>query len=198
MNFFSMLMSGVATILTIVSFVPYIVDIWRNQTKPHVLSWTIWAMTTCVVGVAQWVAGAGWGAWPTLISGGITVGVAGLAAYRVDQVTITRWDWVLFGIALGMVPLWGLTHTPIWSVIVLTLVDVLGFIPTIRKSWHDPYSENLTMYGLMGIRNAFGIVSMESFTVTTLIFPTAMLAAILVTTPLIAWRRYHLKNQNPH
>ena len=127
------LIGAVGIALTLFAFYPYIRSIVRGTARPHVFSWVIWGITTFVVFLAQLQAGGGIGAWVTGVSGTITLGVALLAWLRRADVNITRTDWVYFVLALLSIPLWYATSDPLWAVVVLTTVDLLGFGPTLRK-----------------------------------------------------------------
>lgn len=52
------------------ALLPYLLSVLRNQVKPHVFSWVIWASTTFIAFLAQLADNAGVGAWPIGISGG--------------------------------------------------------------------------------------------------------------------------------
>lgn len=41
-------------------------------------------------------------------------------------------------------PLWYITTDPLWSVVILTTLDLLGFAPTSRKAYVHPYKAYLT------------------------------------------------------
>lgn len=111
------LLSGIAIALTLVGFVPYIRAIRQNRIKPHVFSWVIWGSTTLVVFLAQLSGGGGAGAWPTGISGLITLYLAMLAYRRRADVSITRLDWWFFLSAMCSLPLWYITDNPLWAVV---------------------------------------------------------------------------------
>ena len=172
------LLSGVAIAITFVAFVPYIRSIHSGATRPHVFSWVIWGFATLVVFWAQLVAEAGAGAWPTGVSALVTIYVALLAYAKRGDISIKRSDWAFFLGAMAALPLWFLTSDPLWAVVVLTLVDILGYGPTIRKVQGNPYSEKLAFFLLMGVRNLVSIAAIERYSLTTLLFPAATAAAI--------------------
>lgn len=172
-------LSGLATVLTVLAFFPYIRSIWSGQTKPHVFSWVIWGVTTCIAFFAQWVGGAGVGAWPIGISGVITLGIAVLAYTKRDEIVIAFWDWVFFVSALAALPFWMLTSDPFWAILVLTIVDLLGFLPTIRKCVDAPEQENMSLYVIMFFRNLAVLGALETYSWTTVLFPAAMSVAII-------------------
>ena len=183
------IIGALAIALTLFAFLPYIASTWRGQTRPHVFSWVIWGITTFIVFLAQVKDGGGAGAWPIGVSGVITIGVAIVAYLKRADISITRLDTLFFIAAVSAVPLWYFTADPMWAVVILTVVDLLGFGPTLRKAFHFPHEENLTFFGLFLLRNLLVIVALEHYSVTTLLFPAAVALACLLLILLIGYRR---------
>lgn len=186
-------LSAIAIALTLVAFLPYIRSILRGKTKPHVFSWIIWGTTTFAVFLAQLADEGGAGAWPIGISGLITIFVAYLAYIKKSDITITRADWIFFVSALTALPVWYFTADPLWAVIILTIVDIIGFGPTLRKAYAHPFEENLTFYLLFLARNVIAITALENYSVTTVLFPASVALACLVLVLLVTIRRKKLK-----
>jgi len=182
-------LSALATGLTLLAFLPYILRILSGTVRPHVFSWVIWGTTTFIVFLAQLDDGGGIDAWPIGVSGLLTMGIAILAYARQGDITITRLDRAFFLTALLSLPFWVLTHDPLWAVIILTGVDVLGFGPTLRKSWNFPHQENVLFFLLFLIRNLLVIMALEHHSLTTVLFPATIGFACLLLVLLIAWRR---------
>lgn len=178
-----------AIALTIVTLLPYIRAILRGAVQAHVFSWVIWGSTTFVVFLAQLADRAGVGAWPIGVSGSLTILIAFLAYRRRGDLSITRSDWIFFAAALSTLPLWYLTSDPFSAVAVLTVVDVLGFGPTLRKVYGQPYSESPGFFGLFALRNVLVVLALEHYSPTTLLFPVTIAAACVLVMALIAVRR---------
>ena len=190
MLYYKEILSVVAIVLTLTAFVPYIRAIMSNTIKPHVFSWVIWGATTFLAFLAQLEDKGGVGAWPIGVSGSITIFIAYLAYMKRADVTITKTDWLFFVAALlSSLPLWYLTSDPLWAVVLLTTVDVLGFGPTVRKAYHLPYSESLLFFGLFTVRNLLVIIALENHSVTTLLFPAVIAAVCVSLMGMIAYRR---------
>lgn len=184
-----LIFSGLAIALTFVAFIPYIRSILQGVTKPHVFSWVIWGATTVIVFFAQIEAKAGIGAWPIGVSGAITVFIAALAFVKRSGITITFVDWLFLFAALGSLPLWYFTSNPLWAVVVLTGVDLLGFGPTIRKAYQYPYDENIPFFVLFMLRNTFAIISLEHYSVATVLFPLSVASACTLLLIMVSYRR---------
>ena len=181
--------SAIALILTFVAFYPYIRSILRRQTKPHIFTWIIWGFGTIVVFLAQLSDGAGLGAWPIGVSGLLTCAVAVLAIRYSADTSIVRMDWVFLGFAASALPLWFLTETALFAVTILTLVDLLGFGPSVRKSYDAPHQENALFFAIGAVRNGFVLLALENYSWTTALFPAAVGLACMLFVGLILFRR---------
>jgi hypothetical protein len=192
------LLSAFAIALTLVAFYPYIRGILQRAIKPHVFSWVIWGMTTFVVFLAQLAAQGGAGAWAIGVSGSITLFIAVLAYVNRADIAITNHDWVFFILAISSLPLWYFTSDPLWAVVVLTIVDLWGFGPTVRKAYAHPHSESLPFYGLFLARNLVVVMALESYSVSTVLFPAAIAVACGVLMAVIVQRRYAVNREVRH
>jgi hypothetical protein len=181
--------SAIATILTFVTFVPYIRSIRSGKTKPHAFSWLIWGLTTLIVFLAQLAGRGGVGAWPTGISGVITLYIAFIAfSQRADR-AISKADWAFLVAALSALPFWFITSDPLWAVVILTAVDVVGFCPTFRSVFFHPHDESVGFFGLFAVRNLIAIFALEHYSTTTVLFPAAVGFGCLLLMVFILYRR---------
>lgn len=181
--------SGIAIILTFLAFIPYIRSIVSGATKPHFFSWLIWGTTTIIVFFAQIEAKGGIGAWPVGVSGCITIFIAALAVIKHADIKITKIDWLFFLAALTSLPFWYFTSNPLWAVVVLTVVDLLGFGPTIRKAYDCPHDENIPFFMLFIARNLFVILALEHYSLATILFPLSVGSACILLLIMISYRR---------
>lgn len=174
--------SLLAIALTFAAFIPYILSIRIHATRPHVFSWVIWGASTMVVFIAQLADGGGAGAWPIGISGGLTLYIAVLAWQKRADIAIYPQDKLFLLCALMALPFWWLTANPLWTVVILTTVDFLGFLPTLRKTWQHPEQENRAFYAVIAARNLLAIVALENLSITTVLFPavTGALCCVLI------------------
>ena len=188
-----LLFATVAFILTFVAFYPYYRAIGAQQIRPHVFTWFIWGAGTLIVFFAQLSDGAGLGAWPVGISAFLTAGVAVWALANSADASIVRSDWVFFGLALSALPLWFFTSTALSAVVILTLVDMLGFGPTVRKAYFAPHQESAQFFAISFVRNILIILALENLSWTTALFPAAVGLASGLFLILIMMRRQTLK-----
>ncbi|WP_425642208.1 hypothetical protein ACPUEK_02405 [Marinomonas gallaica] len=189
-----LIFSVIAIVLALVGFVPYIALIIRGKVKPHVFSWVIWGITTTVVFFAQLDADGGVGAWPIGLSGFVTILIAILAYFKRGDSTITRADWGFLIAALASLPLWYMTSDPLWTVIILTAIDMIGFGPTYRKVYLRPFEDSRMFFLIMILRSVCAIVALEAYSVTTVLFPLSLALGFLIVLVILQYRRMVLAN----
>ena len=115
--------------------------------------------------------------------------IAWLAWARRSDTTITRSDWAFFVAALSALPAWFITSDPLWAVLILTTVDLLGFGPTFRSAWTRPHAERINFYALAAMRNLLVVLALERLSVTTVLFPAAVGVGCVALVAMIAYRR---------
>lgn len=187
--FYKQLLSAISIAITLAAFYPYLRGILRGSVRPHVFSWIIWGSTTFIVFLAQLQGGGGVGAWPIGVSATITMGVAVLAYLKRADITITVADWGFFVAGMSSLPLWYFTTDPMWAVVLLTTVDVLGFGPTLRKAYADPHSESVLFFSMFMVRNLLVVLALESYSITTVLFPAAIAATCAAMITMLILRR---------
>lgn len=175
-----------------VSYVFYIREIFSGKTHPHAFSWLIWALVAAVVFLAQVTEGAGTGAWVT----GFTMvicSVIALLAIRRGEKRITMTDWISFIGALAAIPVWRMTADPFYAVLLVVLIDALGFYPTFRKSWNKPEDETLIAYALNGFAFLLSLFALDQLNGTTALYPAFVAVANGAFVIMAMGRRYALK-----
>jgi hypothetical protein len=162
-----------STAMIFVSRVFYFRGIFLHGAKPHAFSWLIWACISSVGFAAQVAEGAGPGAWARGFAASTCYLLAWIGYIRGDR-SYTRSDWIILFVSLLAIPLWIVTKTPLWSVILVCIIDTVGFIPTIRKSWDRPREEPASGYACFTLGALFSIFAIETYTPSTWLYPVAM------------------------
>ncbi len=166
----------IAVLLTFVGYVPYVRDTIRGKTKPHIYSWLLWGFVTISAWGLQISDKAGPGSWVTLAAA-LVCFVIFFFGLRQGQKDITKSDTIFFALALVALITWLFARQPVLSVVLLSLTDILGFIPTLRKSWNKPYTETLFSYVLNTLRFALSIYALQRYTIITSLYPLTWVVA---------------------
>jgi uncharacterized protein with PQ loop repeat len=171
------ILGTIAVILTFIGYVPYICDILKNKTTPHIYSWFLWGFVTALAFALQIADHAGPGAYVTLAAAVLCGVVLVLSFAKKSQKDIQPIDGVFITLAFISLGLWLIAKQPVISAILTTLTDLLGFMPTIRKSWNKPWSETLSFYWANTFRFGLAMFALNRYTVMTALYPLAWLLA---------------------
>lgn len=162
-----------ATLLALYSYIPYFRDIFAGKTKPHAFSWLVWFLLTAIAFAAQVKDDGGAGAWVTGFTA-IIAFIIFITAITRGEKSITKSDWLcLVGSFLAM-GLWAITDSPLTAVILITIIDALGFAPTFRKAFHKPQEETLITFALSAVKFVIAIAALGNYSAVTVLYPASL------------------------
>lgn len=187
-----LILGVVGFFLTFVGYVPYIRDILKGKTRPHIYSWFLWGFVTVIAFALQMSDKAGAGALVTLAAALMCLVVFLLGLFAHGLKDIARIDTVFLALAFFALLLWLFAKQPIISSILTTTIDMLGFLPTIRKSWKNPYSETISFYFLNTLRFSLSLLALQRFTLLTASYPVAWLLGNGLFAVMLLMRRKQL------
>ena len=137
MEEFKYLIGLFAISLTFFGYVTYVRDIIHGKTKPHLFSWFLWALVSFIAFALQVYGGAGIGAYVTLAAVIMCLVVIILGVKYKSTSTVTRVDVLFLLAAFVAIGFWLFAKQPVISAVLITLIDLLAFAPTVRKSWNS-------------------------------------------------------------
>lgn len=163
----------IAVVISVFGYVPYFRDILSNKTKPHAFSWLVWAVLNAIAFAGQLHGNGGAGTW--------AVGLTAVALFAIfclslakGEKNIKRFDWLcLSGAAVSLI-LWLITSQPLFSIILITVIDAFGFLPTVRKAYAKPYQETLITYEINTLKYFLVVLALQHYTLITTLFPLAV------------------------
>jgi hypothetical protein len=178
----------IASVLAFIGNISYLKDVIGGEIKPHPYTWFIWSivsMTTFFGGLAK---GAGIGALPTGIAEGFTIVIFLFSLkflFQGKAGQIRKIDnYFLAAALLGLIP-WAITKDPTISVVIVVLIDIIAFIPTIRKTWLYPETERPVLYAMNVSRHILTLFSLQTYNVATMFHSIAMICTNTIMTVLI-------------
>jgi len=172
----------------------YLYSIVRGNTRPHVFSWLIWATISAIGFAAQFLEGAGPGAWARCFAA-LSCFLIMLLALTRGEKNIAPADFITLVIALATIPLWIVTETPLWSVIIVCCIDTLGYLPTVRKSWHKPQEELPVGYLVSSLGAACSLIAIEHYVPSTWLYPAVLVTSNASVFAYLMLRRKRLENE---
>lgn len=180
-------------IISAIHYAPYLYAICKKRVRPHAFSRLIWGLTAGIAFFGQIASGGGAGAWATGVIALASLLIAALSyngCRRCRQ--ITRGDWAALAVALFAMPLWLVTRDPLWSVTLVTVVNVVGYAPTFRKSWALPHEEMIYAFSIGCLKAVVSLLALEQYSVTTMIYPLSFCVCDAVLVAVLLWRRRRL------
>ncbi len=170
MSYFHEFFGLAALLIGLSGYIIYIRSILRGDTKPHIFTHLVWGTITLIAFAAQIYDNAGPGAWVMGLSAFCCLLQAALAFKYGDKKDITHGDKIALGASLLAIIPWLLSRDPLWSVILIAVIDGVAFYPTIRKSWRKPWDENLTAYNMASFKFVLSLLAMTNFTIVTTLY----------------------------
>jgi hypothetical protein len=187
--------AGMAVFVMIVVEYFYLRDTLHNKIKPHMFSWFIWGTLMSISGAVQYAEGAVFAASATIF-GGLMCYLISLAAYFRGARDIDVFDWMCFVCALCAIPIWVVMNDPLYAALLITLIDLMGFLPTYRVTWKNPGNEQKTMYMSSAITDLMICLSLSPLTLASCLYPlsglvtnSTVVALIILRTAFLAQKR---------
>ena len=162
-----------AVIVALVSYVPYFKNLLSGKTKPHAFSWLVWGILNAIAFSGQIHDKGGAGAWSVGLTATVMFVIFGISLVKGER-DIRPFDWFCLGGAFVSLIPWLLTDNPLLSVVLITLIDALGFLPTVRKSYNKPHQETLITFALSTLKYALVVIALQNYTIVTTLFPLSL------------------------
>ena len=137
---------------------------------------------------AQLADGGGAGAWVTGFTAIISFTVV-FVSFKNGSKDITVTDWITFIGALLAIPLWLVTKNPLWAVILITLIDMLGFYPTFRKGYFKPNEDSVTTFTMSSVKFLIAILALGNYSTITVLYPLSLVIMNGLFAGMLIWRR---------
>jgi hypothetical protein len=182
----------IAVCLGLAAYFIYISSTLRNKTKPHAFSWLLWTLTTAIVFIAQTMKGGGAGSWSTGFTCTVCFTIGVISLFKYDK-KYSRSDIIFISIALLALLPWFFTKDPTASVVLIAGIDVLGYGPTLRKSYFYPNEEKAISFGLNSIKHLFSFFALQNFVLATWIYPASQVFMNALVVILLLARKKRLE-----
>ncbi len=170
------------------AFLPYLRDIFLKKTKPHAYTWLIWTITQGTAVAGLWYGKGDWGAL-ALSVGTVFVFIVFLLSLKYGTRNITKSDTVILIAALLAVVVWWQLHSPWLAVLMVSVIDVLGFLPSFRKTFEEPWTETATSWTAFSLANILSILALSEYNFLTLTYLIAITSAEIILLTICLVRR---------
>ncbi|MCU0568598.1 MAG: hypothetical protein MUF49_18625 [Oculatellaceae cyanobacterium Prado106] len=159
-----------AGLFSILCFIPYIVTTVQGKTQPSRVTWWIWFFLSLIVSATQYSSGAVHTIWLPL-GGAIAQFVIAILSLKKGEGEWSRFDQICLLSAMSSLLLWWLFKSPVIAIILNLIADLLGTLPTIKKAYTQPETENSLTWVLYLIASILNLLAIENWSFTSSAFP---------------------------
>jgi hypothetical protein len=181
--------SALAIGLTLVAYIPYIIDMFKGKNQPHLYTWISIFLVTTIVAYLQVIGGGGIGAIPVVL--GLAVDIIILVCcFKFGTNDVVFMDKVCLALSvIGVGAYLLFTKQPLVALAIVSIAEIIAFIPTVRKTRNDPYSESLPSYYLLILKLSLITVALQHYNWLTLSYPLMWIGVFVIfLTAVFRWR----------
>ncbi|WP_019508826.1 hypothetical protein [Pleurocapsa sp. PCC 7319] len=162
------------SIFTVLCFIPYIATTLQGKTKPNRATWWVWGINGSVLCLGNLAAGADYTMLPLICA------VVAQLCIAILSIKHGEGGWNCFDrrclIASGIsFILWRILSYDIIAIILPLLIDILAALPTLKKSYFEPDSEDLLTYVLYTVGGLFTVLAVTNWSFEIAITPLYVL-----------------------
>ncbi len=166
----------VATYITIFAYLPYILSILKGTTKPNRTTWVV----LFLIGLVSFITYKDIGATTTLgvplanVIGPLIIFVLSIK-FGEGWETLNDFKYLLIsGVAIV---LWQIYDSPLLGLIFNLFADFIAFIPTLKKSFFKPQTENTLTWCLFSFGGILNLLAIDKWIFSIIVYPLYILIA---------------------
>ena len=182
----------VAGIIALAAFVPYVITTLYGSTKPNRATWFIWAIAGFMLAVSYYSSVADHTFWVP-ISYFLGPLVIALFSLRYGEGGWDRFDRTCLVVTSASALLWWVFSSPFVALLINLGIEMTGTLPTFRKTYREPASENVLSWSMFLVANTINLYIAESWTSKPAIYPIVVFLGSASMVTFILWRRYRHK-----
>ncbi len=189
-----LLIGQVAGGLSFFAYILYYISIVQGRSRPNRATWIILTVVGVLIAASYYASGARNTMWVALA---YTVGplIAAILAFKYGEGGTTRFDiYCLVGCAASVI-LWVLSENPVYTLVINIFIDFLGILPTLKKSFIDPLSEDGLAWSVTTFSNLLNIFAIELWVFSVAVYPVYMLIVNGLVTTFIFRKNFSFVNK---
>ncbi len=166
-----------AGLLSLLAFIPYIVTICQRKTQPNPVTWWIWTIVGLILASSYHSSGAVDTLWVPLCLalGHLIIATLSLNYGQGGWHRFDRGCLLLAGISLF---LWWQLQSPLVALVINIVIDFIGALPTIRKAYLAPATENLLSWLMFWVAHTLNLLALENWSVSLSAYPTYLFCMV--------------------
>src|SRR6201996_6190383 len=184
------LLAITGSVVNFIACLSYVRAILKGEASPNRVTWFLWALVPLIAGAAQLRAGVGISTLVVLsVGAGPALVVLASFARGNGSWKLGPFDYVCGACALAALALWALTGDPVIAIVLSIFGDFAAALPTLRKAWLEPATENRSTYLISFAGMILGILSIKEPTFAAYAFNAYLVAASSALVLVLYWPR---------
>lgn len=167
----------------------YLIDTLKGKAQPNRISWGLWSLAVFIGFAAEYKQGVGIQSW-TIFSIGVSTSLIFLGSF-VNKKTnwkLSIFDYICGAFSFLAIILWIITNNPNLAILFSIFADLAAGIPTLRKSYNYPETENWIEYSTSFVNIILSILTLKIFSFATLAFSLYILIFDLLCILLVKFK----------
>jgi len=168
----------------------YVRAILKGEATPNRVTWSLWALVPLIAAAAQLQSGVGISTLVVLsVGAGPACVVLASFARGKGLWQLGPFDFVCGACSLAALALWAITGDPVTAIVLSILGDAAAALPTLRKAWLAPATENRSTYLISFVGMVLGIFSVQEATFAAYAFNAYLVLASATLVLVLYWPR---------
>ena len=178
------------SLVNLAACLSYVRAILKGEAVPNRVTWFLWALVPLIAGAAQLRAGVGISTLVVLsVGAGPALVVMASFVRKAGSWTLGPFDYICGACSLAALALWAVTGEPVAAIVLAIVADFAAALPTVRKAWIAPETENRMSYVLALVAMVIGIFSIEEPTFAAYAFNAYLVAVSGALVLILYWPR---------
>ena len=153
--------------ISLFGYLPYIISIIRGNTQPNRATWLIWTVVGFLLALSYYITGDIKACWvPVAFFIGPLIVTILSFFYGHSQWSIL--DKICLATAGISIIVWSMTGNAVLALLINVLIDFIGAIPTLYKTYYHPESEDLMAWVLFFIGSAINVAAIMTWDITVI------------------------------
>ncbi len=142
----------------VIAYLPYVLSIIKKKTRPHPVSWVLWALIGGVTLFLYLRIGAHETVPLAVLNFILPLAIA-IVSVRYWKGGLSRFDKICLALSLAAVIIYAVTHDATLALSFNLVGDFFAFLPTLKKAYLDPASEDGLTWILIFIGNCLSLAA---------------------------------------
>lgn len=177
-------LAKIAGVIGLLGYIPYILAILKQKTVPNPATWWIWSVIGWAA-FASYFAAGGYETFWLMLSYAIGPSIIALLSLKYGKGRLDKFDTSCLAISCVSLVAWATTNNPFITLAINLGIDITGSLPTIRKTYFEPETEDGLSWTVFWVGNTMNFLTVLflgnwSFSIVAYPFYLFILASTMV------------------